>query len=403
MADIFEKEHELLQLLYQNTKLQVLCNKIEELMGNPIGVGDFFWNKVVMSRSFPQEDVQDMINRLEHLPGNSRERSMEKMFYWLQDHKPRLIELPYLRNCRMVCGIFYRDRLVAYLEAPEVGPSFGGLDMELFKACADLMGLALHFNGFPTGRATCHPYPLLWNYFNQTSAQKYTEDWDHCPDFKAIRQFLLFWVEDAPESEALLGAVDCFSARHWSIPQQAGTLCLLDAGAPALPDSLEQAAVDCGALVGASDIFTGLDGLNEALRQAKSSLSFARQAGKARGAAFYNRCKLQDLFRQAGECFALHRFCDDTLLRIRAWDQDHQTEYERTLQTYLFHGQSILTTASLLFIHKNTVIYRINKLKEQFGIDFNDCGQVSHLYCSFLMDGLPPASLSGAVAPEGSP
>ncbi len=402
MANIFEKEHELLQLLYQNTNLQGICNKIEELIGNPIGVGDFFWNKVVMSRSYPMEEVQDLIRRLEHLPGNSRERSMENMFFWLQDRKPRLVELPYLRNCRMVCGIFYQDRLVAHLEAPEVDSSFGQLDLELFKICADIMGLALHFNGFPTDQATRHPYILLWNYFNQAAEQKYTEDWNHCPDFKLIDQFVLLWLESTPESEGFLRAVDCFSARHWNIPLQSGTLCLFDAGSQALLDSLHTAAADGGLLVGVSDLFTGLNELNEALRQAKSSLTFARRAGKSCGAAFYNSCKLQDLFWQAGEQLALQRFCDHTLLHIRSWDQEHQTEYERTLRTYLLNGQSILTTASLLFIHKNTVIYRINKLKEQFQIDFNDCRQISQLYCSFLIDDLPlrastPPSASAAL------
>ena len=107
MPDIFAKEHELLQALYQNTNLQHICNKIEELTGTPSGWAIFLEQGGHVPR-LPKDDLADMINRIEHLPVQQRERSMEKMFQWLQDRQPRLIELPYLRNCRMVWGCFIK-------------------------------------------------------------------------------------------------------------------------------------------------------------------------------------------------------------------------------------------------------------------------------------------------------
>ncbi len=384
MPDIFAKEHELLQALYQNTNLQHICNKIEELTGTPIGVGDFFWSKVAMSRGFPKDDLADMINRIEHLPVQQRERSMEKMFQWLQDRQPRLIELPYLRNCRMVCGVFYQNRLLAYLEAPDVGSSYDQLDVELFKACADIMGLALYLNHFPIVQAGHQPFTLLWNHFNNTVSEKYTEDWSHCPEFRTVDRFTMLWLESPSFDEALARELTHLAAPYWDLALPGGALCLWGTGGELAPP-LARAARQQGLLVGASDSFASLDDLDEALRQAKAAVAFARRLGPDRGLAVYNNYKLQDLLGQAGRHLELGNFCSNTLFELRAWDAEHQTEYERTLKTYLLCGQSILATAQQMFIHKNTVIYRINKLKEQFGVDFGDCGQISHLYCSFLI------------------
>lgn len=335
-----------------------------------------------MSRGFPKDDLADMVNRIKHLPVQQRERSMEQMFQWLSDRRPRLIELPYLRNCRMVCGIFYQNQLLAYLEAPDVGSSYDRLDLDLFKACADIMGLVLYLNHFPLSQTSRQPFTLLWNHFNNA---KYAEDWSHCPEFRSINRFTVLWLEGRSYSSEMRRELSDLDVPHWPLSMPDGTLCLWGSGEELVP-ALDQAALRQDMLIGASDSFSQLDGLDEALRQAKAASAFARRLGPGRGLAVYNSYKLQDLLNQAEGRMELGSFCSNTLLQLRAWDEEHQTEYERTLKTYLLCGQSIAATARQMFIHKNTVIYRINKLKQQFGVNFNDCGQISHLYCSFLID-----------------
>ena len=50
-----------------------------------------------------------------------------------------------------------------------------------------------------------------------------------------------------------------------------------------------------------------------------------------------------------------------------AYDIDNQSDYVKTLFIYLKNGQSLALTAQELHVHRNTVVYRIEKMRERFG------------------------------------
>ena len=77
--------------------------------------------------------------------------------------------------------------------------------------------------------------------------------------------------------------------------------------------------------------------------------------------------------------------CSTPVWEIYKEDHLHHTDYLNTLFVYLQHGRSLQGTAHVLFIHRNTVAYRIQKLKEKYGIDFQDESQNMHHYLSCLM------------------
>ncbi len=46
------------------------------------------------------------------------------------------------------------------------------------------------------------------------------------------------------------------------------------------------------------------------------------------------------------------------------YDQKHHGELEKTLFYYLIYGESQITMAKNLYMHRNTINYRMNKIKE---------------------------------------
>ena len=60
------------------------------------------------------------------------------------------------------------------------------------------------------------------------------------------------------------------------------------------------------------------------------------------------------------------------LAPILRYDEEHNSQLAPTLRYYLFHMNSIQETARAMYAHRNTVSYRINKLKELTGEDFDD-------------------------------
>jgi sugar diacid utilization regulator len=82
----------------------------------------------------------------------------------------------------------------------------------------------------------------------------------------------------------------------------------------------------------------------------------------------------------------LSEYCHPILSRLNQYDEEHNTNYKETLYKYLNHALDAKTTAEELFIHYNTMRYRLQKLNEIFHIDFGDGMLMFQLWFSFLID-----------------
>jgi carbohydrate diacid regulator len=66
-------------------------------------------------------------------------------------------------------------------------------------------------------------------------------------------------------------------------------------------------------------------------------------------------------------------------------DGESGKELLHTVKTYFEQGMSIQSTAKALYIHRNTVLYRLNRLKEHCGIDIMNSYNCMMLYISILL------------------
>ena len=65
-------------------------------------------------------------------------------------------------------------------------------------------------------------------------------------------------------------------------------------------------------------------------------------------------------------------FCPESIAIIRAYDAEHGTELCPTLEQYLLHVGDPVTAAKALHVHRNTLLYRVNKVRELTGMDLSD-------------------------------
>jgi hypothetical protein len=116
-----------------------------------------------------------------------------------------------------------------------------------------------------------------------------------------------------------------------------------------------------GIIIGVSDIIHGLLLIAESYKRACFSLAVAE---------FWNRP--YTIFDDLGIFQLL--FCnyspdllqsnyEHTLGKIEKYDMDHDTVYLETLRIYLLSDCNLLETAARMFTHRNTVVYRIRKIK----------------------------------------
>ena len=79
-------------------------------------------------------------------------------------------------------------------------------------------------------------------------------------------------------------------------------------------------------------------------------------------------------------------YCHPALAILRAYDSENGTQLYDLLKTYTRTGFNQNQTASELFLHRNTLSYRKQKIISLTGLDFEDLETQFLLQCSFRID-----------------
>ncbi len=83
---------------------------------------------------------------------------------------------------------------------------------------------------------------------------------------------------------------------------------------------------------------------------------------------------------------------DETLGVLEKYDEKTQSELLLTLRTYLKCDKNISQSAKELFIHRNTMFYRLEQIKEQLSVDFDSADDIFRIQMGFYVRDIIKAS-----------
>ena len=130
--------------------------------------------------------------------------------------------------------------------------------------------------------------------------------------------------------------------------------------------------------MGISDPFEDLYQLKTYLKQAQAALRLGALVYQDSQISFYERCKPYHMFERF-ETNELLRYCHHLVLKLKHYDEKNDTSYVETLRAYLLFQKSIQKTANYLYVHRNTINYRIQKIKEIMGVDLDQYDLDAHM------------------------
>lgn len=144
--------------------------------------------------------------------------------------------------------------------------------------------------------------------------------------------------------------------------------------------SLEQFAQTEQISIGLSHRFHGTEMIHDCFRQATDMLNMARYMGLHDQLIRFEQYSVDALLYDFMQTSGLDCYRNERLEQLCAYDDQNGTQYYETLKCYIFCGASKQKASQALYIHRNTLAYRLDQIETLLRLNLNDVDVQTRLY-----------------------
>ena len=101
--------------------------------------------------------------------------------------------------------------------------------------------------------------------------------------------------------------------------------------------------------------------------------------------SMYRDIMVRHIISVIGSSFPILALCHQATIKLNEYDAHNGTELLITLEKYLGNNRSIQKAGEALFIHRNTINYRLKKIEELTGIALDESSEHLHLLISCIV------------------
>jgi len=128
--------------------------------------------------------------------------------------------------------------------------------------------------------------------------------------------------------------------------------------------------------------------LHASIAQAGAALTISRRLYGPGRIGIHDELGAYTLLLAGADAAALREFAGRTLAPLRAYDDKHQTELEKTLRLYFAVGENVKTASEQLNVHRHTVFYRLRQIGEICACNLDDPHDQLTLRMAMAIDAL---------------
>lgn len=136
---------------------------------------------------------------------------------------------------------------------------------------------------------------------------------------------------------------------------------------------------------GISNEFTGFSYLREYYRQSVIALEVGSRRAPFKWIHRFDDIALSYLLEQSRGELPAELVCCRKIMELKAFDKSRHTDYYNTLKLYVKNHLNAVQTARLLYIHRSTFLYRMEKIKEIVHLNLDDYDTLLYVMMTFRM------------------
>ncbi|MFP3154237.1 helix-turn-helix domain-containing protein [Lachnospiraceae bacterium ZAX-1] len=124
--------------------------------------------------------------------------------------------------------------------------------------------------------------------------------------------------------------------------------------------------------IGIGCMFHDIIALKRSSMEAKEALKMLHTCHKNDDVRMYDEMGIYRILFRVQDKRELVRILQLTLGPLLEWDMEYENDLAGTLELYLLENCNLSKTAETLYVHRNTLKYRIQKIQEILNCDLND-------------------------------
>lgn len=131
-----------------------------------------------------------------------------------------------------------------------------------------------------------------------------------------------------------------------------------------LLQEISQEYIDLKVTVGIGEVREGIHDLDKSYEEAFNAIRVSNYLNGPGKVAFSENQGAYKFLCDLGRSPAMKEHYDNTIGKLHDYDQKSSTDLVHTLQVYFESNKNVRQTAESLFMHRNSVIYRLKKIEE---------------------------------------
>ena len=389
-----------LDALFNDEGLQGILDVGYSVLGNPLFLSDNSYKYLAVS-SGAQADTPLM--EKENALGHIEKEGIEFIRQNKVDDRVRKSQRPYylqnpVHNNRgmMIGSVKIHDIEVAHIMMYEQNRMFTENDYELMNRLCRIISIEMQKTDFyKKNKGTMYAYfigDLLDNNsgnIEQSRERLATLGYKLQNDLFVLSVSNKYNATSESKQEMIISDLQSMIPNSLYVIYQNTIIFLINGCDPSDNHRFNNAKVDAymkanSLIAGLSNCFSNIQEIRKYYEQSLKAAQLGQKMDNAPGLYRYESMTIFHLMEiSESKDYNLLDFCHPALLTLRAYDEEKKTDFFNTLYQYLNFSQNTQQTADYLHIHKNTLLYRIEKIKKITGNPLNHGDELIKLHFSF--------------------
>ena len=290
-------------------------------------------------------------------------------------HKTIVVNWEYFKkHPHITTGIFWKKQILGSITVLVKSDKYTKEQDEALQACAEALALVMHNSGFGINKFSVNKDNFISKLFNGIANENDLKKATNENLFIQSKKYIILSTEYKITSNM---QERIFKNPHLLLYTNEEISYLLSDPKSSELSDLKKQIEKRGYRFGLSYTFSNPLLCHRMSKQANAALKYGNHSGKKKANWSFPENALDILIQDTNNSIDILNPC---IIDIEQYDAENKTEYLKTLKMWLINKMDYSATAKALFLHRNSLYYRMQQIQNLFSIDLDNMDTNVQLY-----------------------